>query len=142
MIDKNGKIRLENMRLIEEVDLDASSRDQRKMRLNVTVLPTTSNWLKGGGNASHMIDELVEAAILGNLDPTDHPLKKLEDLIHENSELKAAVSQKQSQPEKELSHPDYQAIRDRALASLKLGKQAPGYKSAVKALDRFIAELQ
>lgn len=146
MIDKNGKIRLKNMRLVEEVDLEASSREQRKLRLNVTVLPTTSNWLKGRGNASLMIDELVEAAIVGNLEPADHPLEKLEELIRENSELKAAVSQLQSQvhsqPEKESARQDYQAIRDQVLTSLKLGKQAPGYKSAVKALDRFIAELQ
>jgi len=34
------------------------------------------------------------------------------------------------------------AKRDRVLADLKLGKQAPGYKAAVKALDRFIKEVQ
>lgn len=131
------------MRSTEEVDLEASSRDQRKTRLNVTVLPTTSNWLKGRGNASLMIDELVEAAIVGNLEPADHPLQKLEELIRENSELKAALSQAHTQPKKESSErQDYQAIRDKVLTSLKLGKQAPGYKSAVKALDRFIAELQ
>lgn len=41
----------------------------------------------------------------------------------------------------DVSSPDLKAIRDRALASLKLGKQAPGYKAAAKALDQFIAEL-
>jgi hypothetical protein len=33
-------------------------------------------------------------------------------------------------------------LRDRALAELKLGKQAPGYKSAVKALNLLITYLQ
>lgn len=38
--------------------------------------------------------------------------------------------------------PDLEAMRDRILSDLKLGKQAPGYKAAAKALDRFITELQ
>lgn len=37
--------------------------------------------------------------------------------------------------------PDLQAMRDRILSDLKLGKLAPGYKAAVKALDRLIVEL-
>ncbi len=36
---------------------------------------------------------------------------------------------------------DLEALRDRVLSNLKLGKQAPGYKAAQKALNRFIAEL-
>ena len=43
-----------------------------------------------------------------------------------------------SQPQQ----PDYEAIRDRVLAGLKLGKQAPGYKSAKKVLDDFISRLK
>jgi hypothetical protein len=35
--------------------------------------------------------------------------------------------------------PDLEAKRDRVLLDLKLGKQAPGYKAAQKALNRFIA---
>lgn len=38
--------------------------------------------------------------------------------------------------------PDLEAMRDRILKDLKLGRQAPGYKAAVKALDRFIDELR
>jgi hypothetical protein len=37
--------------------------------------------------------------------------------------------------------PNLQAMRDRILSDLKLGKQASGYKAAVKALDRLIALL-
>ncbi|PSM45463.1 hypothetical protein C7Y66_30230 [Chroococcidiopsis sp. CCALA 051] len=33
-------------------------------------------------------------------------------------------------------------LRDRVMSELKLGKQAPGYKTAQKALNRFIAELK
>lgn len=34
-----------------------------------------------------------------------------------------------------------ETLRDRVLFELKLGKQAPGYKAALKALNLFIAEL-
>ncbi|MHC5756157.1 MAG: hypothetical protein ACYTXF_37185 [Nostoc sp.] len=37
---------------------------------------------------------------------------------------------------------DFEAIRDRILFELKLGRQASGYKPAQKALDRMIAELK
>ena len=36
---------------------------------------------------------------------------------------------------------ELEILRDRVLSELKLGKQAPGYKTAQKALNRFIAEL-
>lgn len=143
MFERNGERRFRNSRSIEELDLGASSPEQTKKRLNVTVFSRTSNWLKERGNASHTIDELVEAAIAGNLKPADNPSQKLAEVIRSNSELKAELSQLQSQLQKESEkRRDYQAIRDKVLTGLKLGKQAPGYKSAVKALDRFIAELQ
>lgn len=143
MTNKNGKIRLSNSRLIEDLEIGAESQAQTKTRLNVTVLPKTSNWLKGQGNASHTIDKLVAAAIAGNLKAVDHPSQKLAELTRENSELKAELSQLQSQLQKESQkRQDYQGIRDKVLSSLKLGKQAPGYKSALKALERFIEEIQ
>ena len=130
-------------RSLENLELGAKSQEQTKTRLNVTVLPSTSNWLKGWGNASHTIDELVEAAIAGNLKPTDNPSEKLAELMRENEELKAQLTQLQSQlPKEPEQSQDYQAIRDKVLSSLKMGKQAPGYKSAIKALERFIAEIK
>lgn len=142
-IEKNQKLVKRNSRSIEGLDLGASAHSQTKTRLNVTVMPRTSSWLKGRGNASHTIDELVEAAIAGNLEPEDNPSQKLAELVRSNSELKAELSQLKSQLQKESeTHRDYQVIRDKVLHSLKLGKPAPGYKSAVKALNRFIAEIQ
>lgn len=38
--------------------------------------------------------------------------------------------------------PDYQGIRDRYLSKLKLGKQAPSYKAAAKALDYLISQVK
>lgn len=129
---------MSNTQSVENLASEASARVQTKTRLNVTVLPKTSNWLKERGNASQMIDELVAAAIDGNLSPSEHLSQQLEEVNLENSELKAQLSQLQ----KELESPkDYQVIREKVLASLKLGRQAPGYKSAAKALDRFITEV-
>jgi len=128
---------LSNTQSIENVASEASSRAQAKTRLNVTVLPKTSNWLKERGNASQMIDELVASAIDGNLNPAEHLSQQIEELQSENLELKAQISQLQQEAQRQ----DYQVMRDKVLASLKLGKQAPGYKAAVKALDRFIAEM-
>ena len=134
---------MSNSRSLENLESGTKSRDQGKTRLNVTVLPKTSNWLKEQGNASHKIDELVEAAIGGNLTPADNHSEKLAELIRENEELKATLSQLQTQLQNDSEKGgDYQVIRDKVLSSLKLGKQAPGYKSAVKALDRFIAEIE
>lgn len=121
---------------MENLASEASSSAQKKTRLNVTVLPQTSDWLKERGNASQMIDELVAAAVDADFNSALAE-QQLEKLQSENSQLKDQLSQLQ----KELEHQDYQVIRDKVLASLKLGKQAPGYKSAVKVLDRFIAEI-
>jgi len=54
MIDENGKIKF-NSGSLENLALEPL-RIQRK-RLNVTVLPSTSNWLKHQGNASKLIDD-------------------------------------------------------------------------------------
>jgi hypothetical protein len=52
----------------------------------------------------------------------------------------AALTQSQSQPGG-VSEGRLEKTRDRVLKRLKLGKQAPGYKAAVKALDMMIDEL-
>lgn len=55
---------------------------------------------------------------------------------------------RQAPPEnRPIARPDYQAVRDRVLKTFTTGRgriapSAPQYKSAVKALDRFIAEIQ
>lgn len=139
MIERNRRKTNRKARSFEDFETGASSHAPTKTRLNVTVLPRTSNWLKGRGNASHTIDELVEAAIAENLKPADNLSQKVAELIRENEKVKAEQSQLQKESEKRR---DYQSIRDKVLHSLKLGKQALGYKRAVKALDRFIAEIQ
>ncbi len=51
------------------------------------------------------------------------------------AELAASLANQSQQP-------DVEAIRDRVLASLKLGRQAPGYKIAMKVLNDFISRLK
>lgn len=71
-------------------------------------------------------------------------------LIEEKGELRRELEQAREDLEKVRSHQptaDIQLpilldeLRSRTLADLKLGKQAPGYKSAQKALDIFIQKL-
>lgn len=70
------------------------------------------------------------------------PRKKLEEMTRENEELKAQLSQLQNQLRHESQqHQDYQVMRDKVLNRLKLGRLAPGYKSALRALNRFITEI-
>jgi len=52
----------------------------------------------------------------------------------------AALTQSHSQPSG-VSEGRLEKTRDRVLSKLKLGKQAPGYKAAVKALNMLIDEL-
>lgn len=63
----------------------------------------------------------------------DHVRDQLKQALHERDKLLA---------QEQLILPDLEAIRDHILKDLKLGKQAPGHKAAVKVLDRFIAELR
>ena len=112
----------------------------------------------------------MAAAIAGKIQPADDDSQELEELTRENSELKAQLSKLESQLQKESEDrrdyakqtrensdlkaqisqmeketeepPDYQVIRNKVLNRLKLGAQAPGYKSAVKALDGFITEIR
>jgi hypothetical protein len=54
-----------------------------------------------------------------------------------NTPQEEPVSQQTSLPQPQT----FEALRDRILSQLKLGKQATGYKMALKVLNLFIAEL-
>jgi vacuolar-type H+-ATPase subunit H len=62
IIDRNGKTRFLNPNSLENLKLGAEARSQGKVRRNYTVLPETHEWLKSQGNASEMVDRLVEHA--------------------------------------------------------------------------------
>ncbi len=78
------------------------------------------------------VDRLT--AKVGDLDLEKQNLA--DELAVTRAELEKVRSQKTDASN--FSLPDLAKIRDRTLAELKLGKQAPGYKSAQKALDKFI----
>ena len=97
-----------------------------------------SNWKNGATKTirvpEHLADQVLEAA------------HKLDDAIAEKSKLQLELEQVQQElaicKASQSQQPDLEAIRDRVLAGLKLGKQAPGYKSAKKVLDDFISRLK
>jgi molybdenum-dependent DNA-binding transcriptional regulator ModE len=69
---------------------------------------------------------------------------ELESLRQERDQLEAEVNRFTEQlAAEERSHEsiNHEAVRDRILASLKLGKQAPQYKAAARAIDEFIKEI-
>lgn len=148
-----------NERSLLNLKLGAQVRYQGKVRHNVSLLPETMEWLKKGGNASQRIDELVAAAKSGELKPIHtHDRKDENNLLSESvykqiEQLKTEVEQLRQERERlatdlaicqtsQPQQPDYEAIRDRVLAGLKLGKQAPGYKSAMKVVNDFISRLK
>lgn len=56
--DKKGV----NPKSLENLRLGAEARNKDKQRTNLTLLPETVRWLKGHGNASDKVDELVAEA--------------------------------------------------------------------------------
>ncbi len=66
--------------------------------------------------------------------------KQLKAVNDELADLEKARSHSSDQNVSEL--PDLKEKRDRVLAELRLGKQAPGYKAAQKALEHFIKLLE
>lgn len=65
--------------------------------------------------------------------------KEINELHAKVSDLDLELTNLKQQPQQQI---DLEAIRDRALAKLKLGKQAPEYKRAKKYMDLLLAELQ
>lgn len=143
-----------NERSLENLKLGAQARYKGKLRQNFSILPETLEWLKKGGNASSRIDELVEAAKSGQLKSNYTQNRKQEELqdssiVYKQIDgLKAELehlrqehdrlAEKLAACQTSQHQSSLEELRDRVLAELKLGKQAPGYKSAVKALNRFI----
>ncbi len=65
--------------------------------------------------------------------------REVNELHAKVGDLDLELTNLKQQPQQQL---DFEAIRDRALASLKLGKQAPEYKRAKKYMDLLLAQLQ
>lgn len=153
MADKERRI---NERSLENLKLGAVARRQGKERHNYTILPETHQWLEHSGNASRRLDELVASAKRGEIKSgytheriqaeesvSNNAYKEIEVLKVEVERLRSLVAELEVENAKlqaeQQQLPDLEQERDRYLASLKLGKQAPEYKRTKSILDRFIA---
>ena len=56
-----------NQLSLENLKLGAAARRKGKVRVTVTILPQTKEWLGRGGNVSERIDEIVRRIIAGEL---------------------------------------------------------------------------
>jgi len=80
IVDRRDKERQINPRSLENLKLGAEARNQDKQRTNLTLLPETAHWLKGTGNASEKVDELVAEARRGNLGSAPGASEQVEQL--------------------------------------------------------------
>lgn len=120
--DSNGK-RTMNPNSLKNLELGAKTRYQGKVKATLTLLPDTLSWLKGKGNASRLVDEMVKAARAGQFKPieSDRPkFGQLDALKSENDELYREIEKLRSEVKyasikvmefRELMSPVAQAIR-------------------------------
>ncbi len=128
-----GKLREERDRLITELESVKTERD---------LLTTDLKQVK----TEHERAISAAATVKGERDKLATEIKAAQNKIRElhaqlslvERERDRLAAQRNEQP----FNTDLEALRDRILANLKLGKQAPGYKASYKALDLFIAELK
>ena len=52
---------------LENLKLGAAARYRGKVRITITVLPQTKEWLAQGGNISERVDEVVRRIVAGEL---------------------------------------------------------------------------
>ena len=76
---------------LENLKMGAATRNQGKIRCQITILPETKQWLGSGGNISGRIDEMVAKILKGELVGA----RKLEELHREVERLRAEVERLQ-----------------------------------------------
>lgn len=128
--------------------------DTLEPRLNAERWGRPSSWKNGATKTirvpEHLADQVLEAA--HKLDDAIAEKSKLqlelEQLRHERDQLDLELTnlKEQQQQQQELATPtgekqNLEALRDRYLASLKLGRQAPKYKHSKAAIDWLIEQL-
>jgi hypothetical protein len=72
------------------VNLSPQARLIGKQRLNLTVLPKTAHWLKKRGNASDLVDQMVDLASKGIFSPT--ALREIELIKTQNKVLETKLN--------------------------------------------------
>jgi hypothetical protein len=83
-----------NPKSLENLKMGAVSRNQGKVRCQVTILPETKDWLARGGNISGRIDEMVKKILNGEL----VGIRKVEELQQEVVRLQTELAQLKNEP--------------------------------------------
>lgn len=94
------------------------------------VASLTDRLTEATANVASLTDRLTEAtANVAQYDNDSHSLTPPVPLVGDSAQNRSQL-------------PDLSAVRARILAALKMGKQAPGYKAAAKALAEFVREIE
>jgi hypothetical protein len=81
-----------NPNSLENLKMGAITRNQGKVRCQVTILPETKEWLARGGNLSGRIDEMVAKVLKGEL----VGVRKVEEMESEIVRLRAELERLKS----------------------------------------------
>jgi chromosome segregation ATPase len=150
---KNGDLDLEKQNLAHQLEMTQAEVETLKQRVNdETLTQVLQNKIdlekKLQAKHSELVNQRYQFADqIKQL--TEHNESLRRQLESVGKQLKA-VNDELADLEKARSHDssesttqfDLAKLRDRVLAELKLGKQAPGYKVAQKALENFIKLLE
>lgn len=117
----SSKERRINPRSLENLKLGPAACDRNKQRTNLTLLPETVQWLKGRGNASALVDDLVAAAKNGKLKPSDSSDEVLT-LRQEISELRSQLERWKQMDE--IGHAEHVQVLKDSLAAAKILNEA------------------
>ncbi len=147
ILKQRSKERQVNPRSLENLKLGAEARNQDKQRTNLTLLPETVRWLKGWGNASEKVDELVTEARrshLGSAPVSDQQLEQLQKAYEQEREK---VKQLEHLLKQETERADEYCLEELRAAkilheALKLKANAGGaIKAKIKEALQFIDDI-
>ncbi len=108
--------------------------------------PQSGNWQATLSSVSARLSQ-TEACLANSLAREQHLSDRIDSLERQMGECLRFQREQQSfalLPSVQLppeNFPDLETLSHRILQELRLGRQAPGYRTATKALSRFIAEL-
>ena len=147
IVDRRDKERQINPRSLENLKLGAEARNQDKQRTNLTLLPETVEWLKGTGNASEKVDELVTEARRNNSVSAPGASEQVEQLQKALEQEREKVRQLERLLKEETERANEYCLEELKAAkilheALKLKANAGGaIKNKIKAALKFIDDI-
>jgi len=147
IVDRRDKERQVNPRSLENLKLGAEARNQDKQRTNLTLLPETVQWLKGTGNASEKVDELVTEARRNNSVSAPGASEQVEQLQKALEQEREKVRQLERLLKEETERANEYCLEELKAAkilheALKLKANAGGaIKNKIKAALKFIDDI-